>query len=978
MAVRVTFAAALTLAGAGAGVAAALATSGSGLIRAAGGAAGGAAGLGSAAWAEAVKQRRETAAAAVRERGQMLDPVVSDPPHDLSVLGLLLPTREGAAPFRGRTADLAWLQAWRDAPDGHPVALVTGPAGVGKTRLVTQFAVTRPEPWAAGWLHPGRGTPALATVQACGDPALILIDDADTGPDTAALLAGLAGQHQAARVRVLLITRSADALAQVAGQLPEPARWIIAPENLPVRTIGPFGSADDHARWLTEAARAYAAARRTPPPDLPAATATGPTARADEPVLTIQAQALLAVLETERRHPLHPASQGLPFDQVAAALFAHEQRRWQQVAQQPEWGLANLTVPAQERVITVLMLSGAAGEDQATTALRAVPDLADASAERLARIARWAMHLYPPGPVRIQPDMLAEWFLITQLTSVPGLASHLNDLAGHHVPALLTLFAHASDHMPAAVPLYARLIQADPAGRVTAGADAALTASTARPRLDAALATLVTSTRWSPNALASLNRHLPQTALPRTRAAVAAAAVDHARETGTPEHLADALSSYGISLRDLGRHRDALAADDEALALYRDLAVGDPAHQPALANALNNYGTSLTDLGRHRDALAADEEALALYRDLAAGDPAHQPRLARALNSYGVSLRDLGRHQDALAAKEEALALYRDLAAANPAHQPALANALNSYGTSLTDLGRHRDALAAKEKALALYRDLAAANPAHQPAVANALNNYGTSLTDLGRHQDALAAKEKALALYRDLAAANPAHQPALANALNNYGTSLRDLGRHRDALAAKEKALALFRDLAAGNPAHQPRLANALNSYGISLRDLGRHRDALAAFQEALALYRDLAAANPAHQPALANALNSYGTSLTDLGRHRDALAADEQALALYRDLAAGNPAHQPRLANALNNYGISLRDLGRHSEALEYDREALELYAKLAHSDPDLYEKTYQHHLAELSRAYDLRGDHAASISLHLRRDNTSSDQA
>ena len=40
-AVRVTFVAALTLAGAGAGVAAALATSGSALIRAAGGAAGG-------------------------------------------------------------------------------------------------------------------------------------------------------------------------------------------------------------------------------------------------------------------------------------------------------------------------------------------------------------------------------------------------------------------------------------------------------------------------------------------------------------------------------------------------------------------------------------------------------------------------------------------------------------------------------------------------------------------------------------------------------------------------------------------------------------------------------------------------------------------------------------------------------------------------------------------------------------------------
>jgi hypothetical protein len=45
---RVVLVAALTLAGAGAGAAAVLAVSGSGLIRAAGGVAGGAAGLGSA------------------------------------------------------------------------------------------------------------------------------------------------------------------------------------------------------------------------------------------------------------------------------------------------------------------------------------------------------------------------------------------------------------------------------------------------------------------------------------------------------------------------------------------------------------------------------------------------------------------------------------------------------------------------------------------------------------------------------------------------------------------------------------------------------------------------------------------------------------------------------------------------------------------------------------------------------------------
>ena len=98
------------------------------------------------------------------------------------------------------------------------------------------------------------------------------------------------------------------------------------------------------------------------------------------------------------------------------------------------------------------MLSRAAAEPEAITALRAVPDLADAAAERLGRIARWAFHLYPPGPVQIDPGMLAEWFLITQLTTTPALAAHLDDLTGQRTAEMLTLLAHASDHMPAAVP----------------------------------------------------------------------------------------------------------------------------------------------------------------------------------------------------------------------------------------------------------------------------------------------------------------------------------------------------------------------------------------------------------------------------------------------------------------------------------------------------------------------------------------------
>jgi tetratricopeptide (TPR) repeat protein len=111
-----------------------------------------------------------------------------------------------------------------------------------------------------------------------------------------------------------------------------------------------------------------------------------------------------------------------------------------------------------------------------------------------------------------------------------------------------------------------------------------------------------------------------------------------------------------------------------------------------------------------RETLAAAEEAVGLWRDLAAANPAHRPSLAMALTGLGAGLNDLGRPREALAAAEEAVGLWRDLAA-NPAHQPSLATALNSLGTGLRGLGRRREALAADQEALEVYCMLASADP---------------------------------------------------------------------------------------------------------------------------------------------------------------------------------------------------------------------------------------------------------------------------
>jgi tetratricopeptide (TPR) repeat protein len=82
---------------------------------------------------------------------------------------------------------------------------------------------------------------------------------------------------------------------------------------------------------------------------------------------------------------------------------------------------------------------------------------------------------------------------------------------------------------------------------------------------------------------------------------------------------------------------------------------------------LHNLGNRLAELDRPEDALAAAEEAVATFRELAAARPdASRPELARALNNLGMRLADVGRHEDARAAAEEAMAIRRELATARP------------------------------------------------------------------------------------------------------------------------------------------------------------------------------------------------------------------------------------------------------------------------------------------------------------------------
>ena len=302
--------------------------------------------------------------------------------------------------------------------------------------------------------------------------------------------------------------------------------------------------------------------------------------------------------------------------------------------------------------------------------LHHVPELATASAERRTNIARWAAHLYPSDPswpIHLKPDMLTEWFAVTQLTQTPELADLLRLMTPPQEVALLVLLAHASDQMSEAVQLFADVVAADIPRLAEAGVAAAQTASTGRRGLDGALANLINEVSWSADALGPVENQLTDR-LPRTRAAVGEARVQIARRDDNAATLAMALTDFVVRLVGLGRNQEALTAAEEAVGLYRPLARDNPAHQPDLARALNYLGNCLGGLGRDSEALAVTEQAVGLYQQFARDNLAYQPDLARALINLGIRLDRMGRDSEALAVTEQ----VRRLVPATRPRQPRL------------------------------------------------------------------------------------------------------------------------------------------------------------------------------------------------------------------------------------------------------------------------------------------------------------------
>ncbi|WP_214324750.1 ATP-binding protein [Nonomuraea sediminis] len=242
---------------------------------------------------------------------------------------------------------------------------------------------------------------------------------------------------------------------------------------------------------------------------------------------------------------------------------------------------------------------------------------------------------------------------------------------------------------------------------------------------------------------------------------------------------ARALTSLGNALRGARRFDEAIAAHQNAAAIFRELGDrgGEPGDRGGEGAALNNLGIVLREVGRFDEAIAAHQNAAAIFRDL--GDRGGE---SIAQNNFGIVLCQVGRFDEAIAAHQNAAAIFRDL---GDVHSEGLA--LGSLAGALREVGRFDEAIAGHQNAAAIFRDLG-----DRGGEGLALGSLAGALREVGRFDEAIAAHQNAAAIYRDL---GDRHREGMA--LNNLGVVLLQVRRFEEAITAFEQATGIFESLA-------------------------------------------------------------------------------------------------------------------------------------------------------------------------------------
>ncbi|MER5612737.1 trypsin-like peptidase domain-containing protein [Streptomyces sp. NPDC002215] len=811
-----------------------------------------------------------------------------------SPLSLLRADAEAVA-FRGREETLAELLDWCEGSrDNVPIRVLVGPGGQGKTRLARQLAAElRNRGWVAGHLRRESDDNARAAAKdlrpltALCRHTLVVIDYAETQPGRVQDLVEQARRERGHRFRVLLLARSAGTWKS-ASRLASPQVHELldaAPlTDLPPLDTTPEGHTRAFGAAVNDLARALGrvrdqnhvrwdeVARRVPVPSWPGTAARAPDRHQPEAALTVQMNALEALLQNGP-DPVNAAGSG------PHALLQHEERYWAQSAV-VLLGLGAHQLPLLKSVVAAAVLCGASDRAEAVATVARVPGV---PADLHAPLARWLSELYPAPPGRywgqLHPDRLAELHASTEVLDAP------DDL-------LLPLFQGGSDNQ--------RIHLLDVLTRAVVGhanAQRSQRAADVLGRLNHVLDVVPVGVR----VLQACSDALPERSHVLTHFSARIAEALNTRYLSLPEPSPDVLlarAHHNLAHRyaALGRRDAALDAAKDAIALRRHLAEDEPGtHDADLARTYSLYARCLKELEHHRPAADYAKRALRLHERLDHDDPLlHRPDRVRALHTAAGILWDHNR-QESNQATEKANELSNWLEQEQPGlHRDLLALSLSDLGVGYWHEGRYPESVRAAERAVSLTRTLAATAPdAHRSALASALNSLAVAYDD-DRAAESVTLLNEAIAYRRFLAADLPdAHNYGLARSLHNLGVIRRGLGDREAGLRALEEAEDIRAQLARVVPDRQNyrALGNSRHFRAVALVAEERWQEAAEKFQDAVDACRRVHPQEVADDSRLSDTLYELGKCRGMLGRPSAAVRALQESVTIRRELTAADP---------------------------------------------------------------------------------------
>jgi serine/threonine protein kinase len=204
-----------------------------------------------------------------------------------------------------------------------------------------------------------------------------------------------------------------------------------------------------------------------------------------------------------------------------------------------------------------------------------------------------------------------------------------------------------------------------------------------------------------------------------------------------PDPITDAafFCNKGLSLKNLGRHEEAMSCYDRGLAI-----------DPTDSVIWFNKGLALREKGRH-------EESIACYDQGLKGNSRYSP----LWQGKGLSLSNLGRYEEALTCCDQGLEI-----------DPRDSAIWCIKGVAFGKMSRNQEAVACFDRGLAI-----------DPRNSNLWLHKGLALVSLGRREEAVVCYDRGLEI-----------EPRETILWLNKGISLMDIGRREEAIACCDRGL--------------------------------------------------------------------------------------------------------------------------------------------------------------------------------------------